>query len=268
MCAPAQIVADPGQFAGEECPQAYPYPEKWLETLARPEADRIAEEVSRIEQIFGLDGTQARAYLAEIVPTLKRDELADGRFAIPALFVLRAKWFPRIKNEQKAYCAVVRKLLAMLGKSRPVDNWLKGQITSKYFRMHEHTARAYDLIAKQQSGDIWIVEINTGRRDGINRSARRFHVVKTKNESGLEAVAALSLILLHPERLVCFEELDFFLIGNEGASEADGVFSEVPVLYFDADQVRLDACWGDGTNDLFGSGSVFLPQSLLCTSEP
>jgi len=52
-------------------------------------------------------------------------------------------------------------------------------------------------------------------------------------------------------------------MGEDNTPDADGDFSNAPILNFNDDRLKFDTNWFDNANDNYGSVSAFLPKSLL-----
>ena len=79
------------------------------------------------------------------------------------------------------------------------------------------------------------------------------------NEYGLTSVAIGSIVLVHPERLVRWEELDMDCSGDEFSVDGDGQFGRAPCFDFD-DGAGFGAGGVSFARDKYGSSSGFVPQ--------
>ena len=79
-------------------------------------------------------------------------------------------------------------------------------------------------------------------------------------EFGLGSLEVGSIILVHPKRLVRWEELDMDCPGDEFSPEAIGQFSDAPIFYFNDVGVRFDTSGVSSPIEYYGSVSAVLPQ--------
>jgi len=241
------------QFANEEVNSSYKYPEGYKGP--KP----IEEQIKAIAKIFDLDPSQALEY-AKNLPQFPNG--AEGWFAIPSVDALAAKHFPEVTDPTEKYCRAVQLVHAKIAEFRAFYNYREGQITSDHLRMHAHTARALEQIAETQKGDILIIAAQLGMRHGnpIARSVRRAREVFISNEFGLGSVAGGSILLTHPEKEVCWEQLHMDLPGDEFAPGADGDVSCAPCFGFSCGEVKFGADGVGYAYQYYGSASGFLPQ--------
>jgi hypothetical protein len=238
------------KFKDEEVRSGYTYPKEYKGP--KP----IADQIKALAKIFDLDSSHAIEF-AENLPVLP--DGAEGWFAIPSVDALAKKHLPGVTDPAQKYCQAVRLVHAKIAASRSFYNYREGQITPAQLRVHARTAYALDLIAETQKGDILIVAAQLGMRHR-GKSVRRAREVFVANEFGLGNLAAGSIVLTHPERLVRWEELDMDCSGDEFSPDADGDFSSAPYFYFYNGEVKFDAYWVDSANDYYGSASGFFPQ--------
>lgn len=240
----------PNQFANEEVSSSYAYPKEYKGP--KP----IEEQITALAKIFNLDPSHALEF-AKNLPQIP--EGAEGWFTIPSVDALAKRHFPEVTDQNQKYCRAVQLVHTKIATSRSFYNWREGQITPDRLRVHARTAYALDLIAETQSGDILIIAAQLGMRHR-GRSVRRAREVFTADEFGLGSLAVGSIILTHPKRLVCWEELDMDCSGDEFAPDADGRFSSAPVFDFGDDQVEFLTVFVGLADDSYGSVSAFLPQ--------
>ncbi|MDP3989235.1 MAG: hypothetical protein Q8P93_03310 [bacterium] len=239
------------RYADEAVPSNYTYPREY--DSPKP----IEEQIKALAEILGLDPAHALEY-AKNLPELPAG--AEGWFAIPSSDGLK-KLFPQIENDAERYCAGVRLVHEKIAASRKFYNYRDGQITPNRLRVHARTAHALDLVAENQPGDILIVAGQLGMRHR-GRSVRRARECFDGNEFGLGSLAAGSIVLTHPARLVRWEELDMDCSGEEFDDPgADGRFGRAPIFRFRDGGVKFDAYRCGGAGKSFGSVSAFVPQS-------
>ena len=230
----------PGQFANEEVPSRYGYPQGYA---VKP----LTVQIATLVKLFpNLDPVPALAYTVNL-PALP--EGAEGWFAIP-------NW----EKIAKTYNLAVETVLAIISSTRLfANNNYAGQFGPNCLLQSERSARMFTTLAQGQSGDILIVPAQFGKRH-TGRSVRRAQEVFTEQEFGLGAFAAACLLLTHPERLTSSNDLWIDCIGDEHAPDVAGRDIGVPCFYFD-DRLTFDAFWSGTASGDLGSASGFLPQS-------
>ena len=240
----------PNQYANEEVKSNFAYPKEY--EGPKP----IEDQIQAIAKIFGLDPACALVYVKNL-PALP--DGAEGWFAIPSVTALAAKFFPEVTDPAQQYCRAVQLIHEKIKASRPFYNWREGQIRPSQLRVHARTAHALDMVAEEQKGDILIVACQLGMLHR-GQSVRRAREVFAATEFGLTSLAVGSIVLVHPERLVRYEELDMDCSGDEFSDGGVGSFCRAPCFRF------FDGRVGFGTGGVgcaiggFGSASAFLPQ--------
>lgn len=244
-------LSNPDQFANEEVRSNYRYPEEYKGP--RP----IKEQIQMLANIFGLSPDDALAY-AETIAS-KPLNGGEGRFAIVSDAGL-AKLFPNVTDPAERFCLgcdlVLEKIEAT---KRPFHNYRKGQLTKDRLRRHIKTTAAYEKIALEQKGDIWIIDAQLAMAHR-GQSVRWARVCFGDNEYGLDPIAGGSIALTHPERFVRSSELDIDCAGAEFAPDADGDFSRAPLFDFFDGKLWFDTIYVGGPNGRFGSASGFTSQ--------
>lgn len=233
----ARKVSQGGQYADEEISSDYTYPDGYA---IRP----IAEQVTKLQELFPkLNGANLEIANGEL------PEGAEGWFAIP-------RWdkLGKIYNE-----AFKQQIIPVLAKIFPrFHNYRKGELSAKYLRQHQRTIEMWEQIATEQKGhDILIVPAQFGLRHR-GRSVRRAREMFDANEFGLGAFATGCMLLTHPDRLVCWEQLHFDCAGDEYDWDADGDWTISPYFHFRDDRVRFSARYVYDVNGRFGASSAFL----------
>ena len=237
------------RYKDEEVRVVYGYPKEYKGPK------HIADQIKAIAEIFGLDPASAFEY-AKKLPALP--EGAEGWFAIPSVDALAAKYFPEVIDPAEKYCLALQLVLQKIAESRSFTNWRNGQIDTAHIKVSLRTQEMMQKIAEQQKGDILIIAAQLGKRHG-GRSVRRAREVFVANEYGLTSVAGGSIVLVHPERLVRWEELDMDMAGDEFSVDGGGQFGHAPSFLF-----RGRAKFG--SHDVsypygrFGSSSGFVSQ--------
>ncbi|MFA5053433.1 MAG: hypothetical protein WC565_05205 [Parcubacteria group bacterium] len=239
------------RFADEEVHSDYGYPEKYKGP--RP----IDEQIKTIAEIFGLDPTGALEYVKDL-PQLPKS--AEGWFAIPTAAAIAAKHFPEVTDPAEAYCRALGLVHAKIAESRSFYNYRDGELTPERLKVFANTAQAQDIIAEKQPGEILIIAAQLGLQHR-GRSVRRAREIFAANEFGLTSLAVGSIILVHPERLVRFDELDMDCPGDEFDVPDDSVhFSLAPIFNFNDGQVEFITFCSGSVGAGCGSASGFLPQ--------
>lgn len=239
------------RYADEEVRSSYTYPKEYKGP--KP----IVDQINALAKIFGLDPTQALEY-AKNLPALP--EGAEGWFAVPSVDAIAAKHFPEVTDPADKYCRAVQLVHTKIAESRSFYNYRDGQITPAQLRVSARTAHALDLVVEKQPGDILIIAAQLGMRHR-GRSVRRAREVFVQNEFGLTSLAVGSIVLVHPERLVRWEELDMDCSGDEFDDPGgDDRFSHAPVFYFRGGKARFDTRWFGDAYDDYGSVSGFVSQ--------
>ena len=238
------------KYKDEEVRAAYGYPKEYKGP--KP----IADQIAAIAKIFGLDPALALEY-AKNLPALP--EGAEGWFAIPSVDALAQKHFPEVTDPAEKYCRALQLVHQKIAASRSFYNYRDGQIDTAHIKVSTRTLEAFKKIAEQQKGDILIIAAQLGKRHG-GRSVRRAREVFVTNEYGLTSVAVGSIVLVHPERLVRWEELDMEMAGDEFSVGGDGQFGHAP--YFDfLGRAKFGASDVSGADGGFGSASGFVSQA-------
>ena len=226
----------------------------------------IGEQVDLVAKIFGLNPADAKECIANVLPTLvpptDMGVGAEGWFAFPSPYAVASKLFPEVTEPKERMCRLVNLVLDKLEKSRNFKNWRKGEITADRYRLHDRTVEAFERLAAEQKGDIWIIPAQLGmlhRGQSVNRALE----VLVDGEFPLGAFLICALALIHPERLDKADELDMDC-GDQFAPGADGVFSGSCGLCFGDWRVGERA--GFGARDAgfaigyFGLASGFFPR--------
>ncbi|MFZ1626506.1 MAG: hypothetical protein WAT81_01720 [Candidatus Moraniibacteriota bacterium] len=226
------------QYADEQVATNYNYPANY-----RPKP--IAEQIEMIAKLYGLDGTAAYAYAANL-PQLP--EGAESWFAIP-------RW----EAVGQTYGEATEKVLGLIGKSRKFKNWRENQLHERYLRQSEKTKQMFAQLAEKQSGDILIVPAQFGflhRGQSVRRARETF----AEHEFGLGAFAVGTLLLTHPEREVEWEQLHIDCSGDEYSPDAGGQFVDAPIFGWNDGKLHFSYDWTNNADRRYGSASGFLPQ--------
>jgi hypothetical protein len=237
------------KYKNEEVRTVYGYPQEYKGPKL------IEQQIKAIAEIFGLDPASALEY-AKKLPVLP--DGAEGWFAIPSVDALAAKHFPEVTDPVEKYCRALQLVHQKIAESRSFYNYRDGQIDTAHIKVSLRTQEMMQKIAETQKGDILIIAAQLGKRHG-GRSVRRAREVFVANEYGLTSVAGGSIVLVHPERLVRWEELDMDMAGDEFSVDGDGFFGHAPFFYFHG-KVRFGTEGVSDPFDNFGSASGFVSQ--------
>ena len=202
----------------------------------------IEVQIKKLAKIFNLNSKFALQY----AKTLSKSPKGEGYFAIVRPGALSS-----------VYSQAVQVALDELKKARPnFCNYREGQIDEQHVRLSEATGKNYEKFSQEQKGDIWIISAQLGSAYK-GQSSRCVIEEFISDEFSLDAIAGISIVLVHSERLTRYDELDMWLPGTQFSYGADGVFSRVAVLCFDDDEVRFGAIGADCPDDSFGVASGF-----------
>jgi len=228
------------QFAGEKVNSNYKYPAEYA-------MKHINEQIQAIADIFNLNPNPAFTYVKNVLPTLQLPEGAEGWFAVP-------RWQAVAGTYNEAVEIAVSKMDA----SRKFYNYRSGQLGPNYLRLHARTSAMLDRIAETQPGDILIIPLQLGELHK-GESVRRAREIFYAGEFGLGSFQVLSVALVHPKRLVRFDDLDMDCAGDEYAPDGVSVFSMSLSVYFDGGEVGFGYGNLGGPGGDYGSVSGFLP---------
>ncbi len=250
----AKLIAElsvSNQYANEEVRSNYVYPKEYKGPKL------IADQIKALAKILDLDSSQALEF-AKNLPALP--DGAEGWFAVPSVDAIATKHFPEVTDPADKYCRAVQLVHTKIAESRSFYNYRDDQITPSQLRVSARTAHALDLVAEKQPGDILIIAAQLGMRHR-GRSVRRAREVFVQNEFGLTSLAVGSIVLVHPERLVRWEELDMDCSGDEfDDPDDDDRFSHAPLFGFSGGRAEFDANWFADTDGRCGSVSGFVLQ--------
>lgn len=256
---PVLVTASPF-FANEEVKSNYGYPQGYV---VKP-IEWQAELLTRLFQDnlgIRLDATETLAYARD---------LPDIHSFVPEVWAGRevrrwVNWFvvPRREKIAGTENEAVEKVLDLIGKTRTFCNYRKGKLGLKYLRTSELTAEALQMLGEKQKGDFLLIPAQFGLVHR-GRSVRRVRVVYAPNEFGLGLFIVGCMILSHPERLVCWDQLCIYCPGDEYSLDADGVadgvFSHAPCFRFGGGEVKFVTHWFGDAGESFGSASGFVSQ--------
>ncbi len=217
----------------------------------------IKQQVEILLKHFpGLDPEPAFRYMRDIYPKLNLPNWVEGAFAVPNEYVLAEKFYPQVKGRLPRYCAGVNLVLEKIAQTgRPFYNYCEGQV-----RRILRTTQMIDRLIEMQGGaDIIIHPMQLGIRHA-GRSVRRGRELYAKQEFGEGSLEVGSVVLTHPERLSCWEELDMDCAGDEFRPHAGDDFSHAPCFDFDDGKAGFGASVVSDVLDDFGAVSAFLQE--------
>src|SRR3989344_5600800 len=239
------------QCTNEKVCFSYSYPKEYKGP--RP----IIDQIKISAEIFDLDPSNALEF-AKNLPQLPNDtEEWVGWFAVPSVDAIAEKHFPKVLDPADKYCHAVQFVHRKIAATRSFYHYRGNHLTPKRLRVSARTAQAFDLIAKKQPGDIHIVAAQLGMRyrgRSIHHACEAF----VPNEFGLGSLAVGSIALVHPERLVRWEQLDMVCIGDEFAPSGDGDFSYALSFIFYDGGVRLLTRYHHDVSKFAGFISAFV----------
>ncbi len=239
------------QFADEVVSSNYIYPSEYQGP--KP----ITEQIQKVAEMFGLDGSKALAF-AENLPALPAG--AEGWFAIPKVSVIASKHFAAITDAKEQYCEALKLIHKKIADARSFHNYRDGQITPSRLRVHARTLHMQSELEASQEGDIIIIAAQLGMRHR-GKSVRRARETFVGNEFGLTSVAIGTICLVHPERLVRYDELDMDCAGDEfDVPDSGDRFGRAPDFGFVGGRVGFGTIWFGYANGDCGSASAFVPQ--------
>ncbi|OGZ07592.1 MAG: hypothetical protein A2762_02150 [Candidatus Lloydbacteria bacterium RIFCSPHIGHO2_01_FULL_54_11] len=227
-------------FANEEVPSNYGYPSGYT---VKP----VCEQLVAFGKYFpNLDGREVLALSKELPPP---PQGAEGWFVAP-----KRERVAKTENE------AVEHVLDLIGKTRTLHNYRKGELGLKHIKLSERTAAALQMLGEKQKGDFLLIPAQFGLMHR-GRSVRRVReVIANSSQFGLGSVIVGSMLLSHPERLVAWEQLHIDCPGDEYSPDADGKFSRAPVFRWRDGGVEFLTYGVGDVSAGYGAASAFLPQ--------
>lgn len=125
------------------------------------------------------------------------------------------------------------------------------------FRPHQLSSQRLDAFANGQEGDIVVVPAQFGAlRSGVSGKAVRDSLAP--NECALGFFAIGCMLLTHPKRIVCYDDLYIDCSGDDWILPNKEQFTYQPGLFFFENGLDL------GISDLTSGGSIYgSPTALL-----
>lgn len=204
----------------------------------------IDQQVATIAESFGLSPVPALAYVEQILPKLRIPNGAMGWAAIPTVDGLMRHYHPTRNCRWRYRCALERCFEAMLSRLPMRTFWSCGDHFEKSdmsfgIRTSDRTARALDLVAEQQPGDILILPVRLGGSFGYMApatmsqsfvgSGHQPDKLSAGDEFGLTSLAVGSILLSHPKRFLAQFTQDILCLGDEFVADPnDETFTHVP----------------------------------------
>lgn len=239
------------QYVKEVVSSNYTYPKEYNGPKS------IEMQIGMLVTQWGLDPKEALEFVKNL-PALP--EGTEGWFAIPKVSSVAKKFFSAITDPAEQYCEAVKLAHKKIADSRNFQNYREGEIVPSKLRQHARTVDFLEQLEKEQPGDILIIAVQYGMRHR-GKSVRRARETFASNEFGLSSFIVCCMALVHPERLVRFDELDTDCAGDEFSPDADGAFSKAPVLYFGGGRVEFGTVVLSSALDSCGSASALVPLS-------
>lgn len=225
------------QFANEEVQSSYAYPENY-------KVKEITEQVSTLRQLFP---ELKDATFNESITTRPLPPNAEGWFAIP-------RW----QAFAPTYGEAVEKVFAVIASKREFYNCRNGELGAEYLRQNAETVKMFQKLGDEQKGnDILVVPAQFGLYYGGRSVLRKRRQVFASKEFGLGAFAIGNMLLTHPERESCHDQLDIECTGNEFSEDANGYFLVKPTFYVVNGCLRFAASSQDETGNEYGLTSAF-----------
>lgn len=224
-------------FASDEVKSHFAYPASYG-------VKEVGMQVAILRDLFS---ELKNATYDESIVTRPHPRRAEGWFAIP-------RW----QKLSSFYNAALDRIFEVMEAELMLCNFRQGQTGPEYLRQCDKTAKAFLRIGNEQKGhDILIVPCQFGRlhRD---RSVRRALEVMNVAQFGLNAFAAGCMLLTHPEREKCFDQLHIDCAGDEFSPKADGDFTHSPAFEFLAERLTFSAYRSSDKFIHCGSASGFL----------
>lgn len=214
----------------------------------------INQQINKLARIFNLDPSYALEY-AKHLPNLP--EGAEGWFAIPSPVGLIF-----VEDIDDTYgFSYYRQCLYVcshISTSRVFCNLRAGRINPKSIKPQFDTLRELKKMPKRQKGDFWIIAAQLGARHR-GRSISEFQrIYSAENEYGLPSFAVGSILLTHPELLVCDSDLTIDCAGDDFSPDGDGKYQAAPAFDFCDGKVRFFVCSRDARGKNSGPASFFV----------
>jgi hypothetical protein len=170
---------------------------------------------------------------------------------------------PRQQKLAPTYSEAIQKVLDTIKEVRGrLYSYRKAMIGPDHLRQLDASVKCWEEIAKEQCGhDILVVAVQLGKKH-VGRSVCRALEVFQSNEFGLGVFAVGIIILIHPKRLMHYNDLWINCVGDEFniLGESVGCWSCAPDFRFGDARVRCGVGGVNVPSERYGSASAFLPQ--------
>ncbi|OHA79029.1 MAG: hypothetical protein A3B07_01915 [Candidatus Yonathbacteria bacterium RIFCSPLOWO2_01_FULL_43_27] len=204
----------------------------------------IAEQVATLKSLFP---ELKNATFNESITTRPLPPNAEGWFAIP-------RW----QAFAPTYGKAVEKVFAVIASTREFCNCNDGELGAEYFRQNAETVKMFQKLGDEQKGyDILVVPAQFGLYYGGRSVLRKRRQVFASKEFGLGAFAIGNMLLTHPERESCHDQLDIECTGDEFSEDANEYFLVKPTFYVVNGCLRFAASSQDETGNEYGLTSAF-----------
>lgn len=229
------------KYASEEVQSDYGYSSGY--TKPKP----VHQQIKIIHELFC---TIKWGYFRPNEDLINLPDGAEGLFAIP-------RW----EKVAPTYGEAVEKVLDMINEIRNGEfrNYRRGRLNSRQFRQSKKSVMIFQKLGHQQEEyDILVAPAQFGIRHR-GRSIRRAREIMGTDECGLDAFAVGIMLLTHPERVMCYEDLWIDCPGDEFAPTVNGGFSESSFFRFGGNGIRFGTSGMTSALSFYGSASIFLP---------
>ncbi|MBI4023021.1 hypothetical protein HY375_02565 [Candidatus Berkelbacteria bacterium] len=150
-------------------------------------------------------------------------------------------------------------MLSQIGASRPFHNYRAGALTDRQVQLLAHTRQVLEQLEAETLGDYLVVPMQSGRLYAGSSVRRARWQAEYNDQWALPSWVVGHHLLVHPERLVAYEDLWIDCPGDEYRSDADGDFFSA--LYFfvvGGGQLGFSSHWVGDAVEGYGSASGVL----------
>jgi len=202
---------------------------------------------------FGIGPGHAFDFCSENLPELASFVPAD---ALPYV-----SWFAVLWNNTLLanYSDTLSQVHQELSRQRKFYNYASKFTNPKCLQTCDRTQIAMQRIAQSQRGDLLVIAAQLGLRwrgYSVDAAARHY----APNEFGLTSVSVASIVLVHPERLTRWEELDMQCAGDRIRTGKDCPWDRTPILHCHDDIIKYNAVNNGDPYTCYGSATAFLPN--------
>lgn len=194
----------------------------------------------------------------EVVDSIELPRGAEGWFAIPNI------WKGNFPLD--TYGHLVEQMLGWIKKERNGNfyNYRHNQLNPSHLRQSANTATKWQRISVDQGHpDILVIAGQFGCAYCHDSVQRALEIMLDQKQFGPGLFATGIMLLTHPDRLCCCDDLEIDCAGDEFDDPcADRRFDHTPYLAFVDGRVVLDTCPSNQVTNCAGSVSVFLPDGF------